>query len=166
MGVDSIIDERPTYPSCVQGYTDTPVDGACDCRPAEECAPVKRQAYSVQDTVSSGASRGVRTRTEDGLWPIRDAFHEWVYGNEGEGRGAEEDTVKDTSRENDDASYAPTYLYVFSCNKMPSPTVNCPARKPSACRRVISPRASGRVRVLSRKHNRESKSRGVNSDDG
>jgi hypothetical protein len=30
-------------------------------------------------------------RTEDGLWPVRDAFHEWVYGDEGEGGRAEED---------------------------------------------------------------------------
>jgi len=36
-----------------------------------------------------------------------------------------------------------SYLYQFNCRRTPNPTVSCPARKPSACFWVISPRASG-----------------------
>lgn len=42
--VYAIVDERPAYPACVEGQTDVPVRRARDGGPAEERAPVKRQA--------------------------------------------------------------------------------------------------------------------------
>lgn len=43
VGVDTIVNQRPTYASRVEGHTDVPVDGTRDGRPPEECAPVESQ---------------------------------------------------------------------------------------------------------------------------